>query len=106
MMKQKVMPMLALLAVCAILVLQAQAPPLRVENAWMRQPPLSSATAAAHGVLVNESDRPVTIVAATSKAFKTIEFHEMSMHRRHDAYAAPRNNGRPRESSSGLEAWR
>lgn len=59
---------------------QAPASPVRVERAWMRQPAPTSGSAAVYAVVVNETDRPVTIVAATSPRVKTAELHRMSMH--------------------------
>jgi periplasmic copper chaperone A len=58
----------------------AQMPAVRVDGAWMRQPPRTAASAAVYGVVVNDSTRPVTIVGAASDATKAVEFHETSSH--------------------------
>lgn len=68
-----------LLVVSTVPVLVAQRPSIRVEGAWMREPPRSSVSSAAYGTIVNDSDRPVSIVSGRSKMVKTIELHEMSM---------------------------
>ena len=60
--------------------LAAQAPAVRVDGAWMRQPPRTAASAAVYGVVVNETSRSVTIVGAASDAAKAVEFHETSTH--------------------------
>ena len=60
--------------------LAAQTPAVRVDGAWMRQPPRTAASAAVYGVVVNETSRSVTIVGAASDAAKAVEFHETSTH--------------------------
>jgi copper(I)-binding protein len=57
-----------------------QRPALRAQEAWMRQPARPGQAAGAYLVLINDGDRPVTVVGARSDAASSIEFHEMAMH--------------------------
>ena len=60
--------------------LAAQTPAVRVDGAWMRQPPRTAASGAVYGVVVNETSRPVMIVGGATDAARAVEFHETSTH--------------------------
>lgn len=49
---------------------------VRIDNARMRVPMESTRMSAGYGTFVNNSDRKVTIVEASSDSIATIEFHE------------------------------
>lgn len=48
----------------------------RVQEAWIRMPPASMPMMAGFGRVVNGCPRPLTIVAARSPAFASVELHE------------------------------
>jgi hypothetical protein len=74
------LPIAALAWLVAGGTLAAQGPTVRVDGAWMRQPPRTAVSAAVYGVVVNETSRPLTIVGAATDAARAVEFHETSTH--------------------------
>jgi copper(I)-binding protein len=69
-----------LLALCLCGVDAARACDVRVESAWIREPPPRAATLAGFATLVNGADRAHRIVAAESDAAGMIMFHETMLH--------------------------
>jgi periplasmic copper chaperone A len=53
---------------------------LRVEAAWIREPPPKAATLAGFATLVNGGSKPVRIVAAESTIAGMVMLHETMMH--------------------------
>ena len=53
---------------------------LRVEAAWIREPPPRASTLAGFATLVNGGSKPVRIVAAESRAAGMVMLHESMMH--------------------------
>jgi len=49
---------------------------LRIDNAWVAEAPPSSRVMVAYMTFINTGAQPVKLVAAASRAFKTVEFHE------------------------------
>jgi periplasmic copper chaperone A len=58
---------------------QAQAPaPLNVEDGWVYAPLAGRSMTGGFGMLVNQADAPIRIVAARSKVARVVELHEMA----------------------------
>lgn len=79
----------------ATLLISASAQALEVENAWIREAPPSAQMMGGFMTLKNDSDKPVTLVGLSSKAFpmimmhKTVEEHGMSRMIKQDQVVIP-----------------